>query len=49
MEDYVIFEIAQNLMLQGRTLESKERLLNLLKDFKGRRLEGVVREILRVI
>ena len=34
LEDYVIFEIAQNLMLQGRTLESKERLLNLL-EFKG--------------
>ncbi len=49
LEDYVIFEIAQNLMLQGRTLEAKAHLQNLLRDFRGRRLESLVREILKVI
>ncbi len=49
LEDYIIFELAQNLMLQGRTGEAKAHLRNILKDFKGRRLENLVKEILKVI
>ena len=49
LEDYIIFELAQNLMLQGRTGEAKAHLRNILKDFKGKRLENLVKEILKVI
>ena len=49
LEDYIIFELAQNLMLQGRTREAKAHLRTILRDFKGRRLENLVKKILKVI